>query len=63
MPNNIEPESEWIHYNNGNTYIILGDCLLQEDGEWVVGVLYTNVDRKITFVRTLEEFLTKFNKK
>lgn len=63
MQNNIHPGSEWIHYKNKNTYYILGECLLQKDDKWVTGVMYTNEERKLTFVRPLEEFKIKFNKK
>jgi hypothetical protein len=50
------------HYKNLKLYMIVNTCLIQEEGEWIQGILYKEVGGERLFVRSLVEFELKFKK-
>ena len=67
----LRPGSIFYHYKNLKPYVILGSCKIQEQGIWVEALLYTDfemykqVENKYkveNFVRTFQEFKSKFKK-
>lgn len=51
------------YFYKGNRYIITDpDVLVKIDRKWVEGVTYREIDRKKTYVRTKEDFYSKFKK-
>ena len=52
--------SKFRHYKNGNLYQLVDTCKIQEDGEWVLAIIYKGVGSNMLFVRSLNEFSCKF---
>lgn len=55
-------EKLYQHYKNGLNYKIVEECLLQENGKWIDGVIYISekAGLEVKFVRSKEEFNLKF---
>lgn len=62
MENYIEFDKEYIHYKNGQKYIPVDRCKIQENDVWVEAIVY-KTDTNELFVRSKQEFLDKFSKK
>ena len=67
----LRPGSIFYHYKNLKPYVILGSCKIQEHDIWVEALLYTDLEiyKQATnkckvekFVRTFQEFKSKFKK-
>ena len=67
----LRPGSIFYHYKNLKPYVILSSCKIQEHGVWVEALLYTDLEmyKQATnkykvekFVRTFQEFKSKFKK-
>ena len=67
----LRPGSIFYHYKNLKPYVILCSCKIQEHGVWVEALLYTDweiykqIENKYkveNFVRTFQEFKSKFKK-
>ena len=48
------------HYKNGNFYQLVDTCKIQENGIWIIGIIYREVGGNMLFVRSLSEFSCKF---
>jgi hypothetical protein len=48
------------HYKNGNLYQPVDTCKIQENGIWILGIIYKQVGEDMLFVRSLAEFNCKF---
>lgn len=55
-------DAEYIHYKNKQKHYILefSNVKIQEEGEWVKAVIYSQVGSKFRFVRSEKEFKEKF---
>ena len=50
------------HYKNGEHYIPLESCKIQENDVWVKAIIYKDMNGN-KYVRSEKEFLTKFQMK
>ena len=50
----------YIHYKNGKKYKIAAKGKLQENGEWVEAIAYTEEGKTDLYFRSEKEFLEKF---
>ena len=48
------------HYRNKKLYQLVDTCKIQENGIWIIGVIYCEVGGNMLFVRSLAEFNCKF---
>ncbi len=65
MDYEILPGMLFFHYNNKHTYMVLDKCLIQVNDVWLEGIIYTDLtetEHIKKFVRTEEEFKTKFQR-
>lgn len=46
----------YTHYKNDRDYYIIDYCSIQENDEWITGIIYKQVDGNILFVRSEENF-------
>ena len=54
---------QYMHLKTGNIYQVCDWIEMKENGEWVNGVLYYNVEHpERKFARAEEDFLAKFSK-
>jgi len=58
----ISFEHIYKHYKNGEYYILLESCKIQENDVWVKAIIYKDMNGN-KYVRSEKEFLTKFQMK
>lgn len=59
---NLKLYHKYTHYKNLMTYIPINYCKIQKDDIWVDAVIY-EADDKSLYVRSIQEFIEKFNLK
>jgi hypothetical protein len=59
----IELNKTYIHYKNNKPYTTIDFCKIQENDIWTKAVIYKPNDCEELFVRTYEEFESKFKQK
>ena len=48
------------HYKNNKNYYVVDYCSIQENGVWITGLIYKEVNGGMLFVRSEKEFEEKF---
>lgn len=48
------------HYKKGKLYEIIDRCMIQENNEWIEGIIYKSYNGYGLFVRSGTEFFKKF---
>ncbi len=50
----------YIHHKNGEYYYIISECLIKDESIWKEGVVYSSLKSDNLYVRTKENFMSKF---
>jgi hypothetical protein len=55
-----EARSRYTHIENRMSYNVEGNCLIEEDGKWVPGVIYKSTITGKTYARSVQRFQDRF---